>query len=381
MGARSNAARSISYADLRSRCVDDAAAAAANRCDSLHSLRSAADAGASNHAAARAEPGAQRVIAVVIPCYRVRDHILRVLSSIGPECNAIFVVDDACPDGSGALVERECSDPRVRVLHNQRNLGVGGAVLAGYRAALAAGADVIVKLDGDGQMDASLIPRLVRPILEGEADYTKGNRFFDLEGLSAMPRLRLVGNSLLSFASKLSSGYWNVFDPNNGFTAIHAAIARSLPLDRIAASYFFESDLLFRLGVLRAVVCDVPMPARYGDERSNMRIGSVAFEFAAKHAINTAKRIFYNYYLRNFNIASVELVLGPALMVFGAWFGAARWLEGIASNVAQTSGTVMVAALPVIVGFQLVLAALTYDLQNVPRDVLHRRLASSAEKP
>ena len=325
--------------------------------------------------------GGQRVIAVVIPCYRVSKHVLDVIAAIGPECSAIFVVDDACPESTGDVVERECRNPRVRVLRNARNEGVGGATLAGYRAALEAGADVIVKLDGDGQMDPRLVPRLVRPLLEGEADYAKGNRFFDLEGLSAMPRLRLVGNSLLSFACKLSSGYWNVFDPNNGFTAIHAAVARALPLDRIARGYFFESDVLFRLGVLRAVVCDVPMPARYGEEPSSLRIRRAVFEFAAGHARNTVKRVFYNYYLRNFNVASIELALGPVLMACGGWFGARRWLEGIESNVAQTSGTVMLAALPVILGFQLVLAALGYDLQNVPREVLHRRLTAGPEAP
>jgi glycosyltransferase involved in cell wall biosynthesis len=175
-------------------------------------------------------------IAVVIPCYRVRKHVLAVLAAIGPECSRIYVVDDACPEQTGELVESECHDPRVRVLRSERNQGVGGATLLGVRAALADGADVIVKLDGDGQMDPALVPRLVQPILAGEADYAKGNRFFDLDGLGSMPRARVLGNSLLSFASKLSSGYWNVFDPTNGFTAIHAAVARQLPLGKIATA-------------------------------------------------------------------------------------------------------------------------------------------------
>ena len=314
------------------------------------------------------------MIAVVIPCYRVKKHILGVLSAIGSECEAIYVVDDACPEQSGDHVEAECHDPRVRVIRCERNLGVGGATLTGYRAAMADGADVIVKLDGDGQMDPELIPRLVRPILLGEADYTKGNRFFDLEGLSAMPKLRLVGNSLLSFLTKLSSGYWNVFDPTNGFTAIHSLIARQLPFDKISERYFFESDLLFRLGTMRAVVCDVPMPARYESERSSLVIRKVAPEFAFRHLVNTSKRIFYGYYLRNFNIASIEIVAGLLLMAFGLSFGVSSWIEGSQAGVPTTSGTVMLAALPLLVGVQLVLAFLSSDLQNIPRDVLHRRL-------
>jgi glycosyltransferase involved in cell wall biosynthesis len=314
------------------------------------------------------------MIAVVIPCYRVKKHILGVLSAIGNECESIYVVDDACPEGSGDHVEAECHDARVHVIRCERNLGVGGATMAGYQAAIAGGADIIVKLDGDGQMNPGLIPRLVRPILEGEADYTKGNRFFDLEGLRTMPTLRVIGNSLLSFLSKLSSGYWNIFDPTNGFTAIHALVARELPFDKLSPRYFFESDLLFRLGTLRAVVCDVPMPAIYEGEQSNLVIRKVAGEFALQHISNTAKRIFYGYYLRNFNIASIEIVLGLAFAAFGFWFGATRWIEGIELGVPTTSGTVMVAALPLLVGVQLVLAFLSYDLQNVPRDVLHRRL-------
>jgi len=321
------------------------------------------------------------VIAVVIPCHRVKDQILGVLSAIGPECNAIYVVDDACPEHTGDYVEREARDPRVRVVRNEANLGVGGATLAGYGAAIADGASIVVKCDGDGQMDPAMIPMLVHPIQSGEADYTKGNRFFDLAGLEGMPKLRLVGNSLLSFLTKLSSGYWNVFDPTNGFTAIHASVARQLPTAKLDHGFFFESDMLFRLGILRAVVCDVPMSARYGDESSNLRVGRIAGHFALKHVTNTFKRIFYNYYLRNFNIASIEIVVGAFLICFGAWFGGTHWLEGIRAGVPQTSGTVMVAALPVIVGIQLVLAALSYDLQNVPRDVMHKRLAPGPDKP
>jgi len=157
--------------------------------------------------------------AVVIPSYRVADHILGVIAAIGPEVDRIYVVDDRCPDGSGSLVEQGCDDRRVTVIFHETNLGVGGAVMSGYRAAIADGMDIIVKIDGDGQMDPGLIGCFVRPIIDGEADYTKGNRFFDLEAVRAMPRVRLFGNALLSFMNKLSSGYWNLFDPTNGYTA------------------------------------------------------------------------------------------------------------------------------------------------------------------
>jgi glycosyltransferase involved in cell wall biosynthesis len=262
----------------------------------------------------------------------------------------------------------------VQVIRLSENQGVGGATLAGYRQAIEDGAEILVKLDGDGQMDPALIPRLVAMIQQGQADYVKGNRFFELDGLQSMPTVRLIGNSLLSFVNKISTGYWNVFDPTNGFTALHTGVAQQLPFDKISRRYFFESDLLFRLGTLRAVVTDVPMPVRYAGENSSLKVRSIIFEFAAKHVANTFKRLFYNYYLRDFSIASVEIVIGIASITWGTWFGMNHWLTGISQNVPATSGQVMLAALPILLGVQLILAFLNFDIQNVPRDVLHKRL-------
>jgi glycosyltransferase involved in cell wall biosynthesis len=316
---------------------------------------------------------ATTVIAAVIPCYRVADRVLDVLRGIGPEVTRIFVVDDACPEGSGQRVKTECADKRVEVLFHERNQGVGGATMTGYRRAIESGADILVKVDGDGQMDPTLIPRLVAPVTAGDADYAKGNRFHDLGGLIQMPTLRLVGNLFLSFASKMSSGYWNLFDPTNGFTAIHAKIARELPFEKISRRYFFESDMLFRLYLARAVVIDSPMRARYDGERSNLRIAGVMGEFFVKHCLNTAKRIFYTYFLRDFNAASLELLFGTALLAFGAIFGAIKWSESIATGVPATAGTVVLAALPVIIGIQFLLAFLGFDVQNVPKTPLQRQ--------
>ncbi len=314
------------------------------------------------------------VIAVVIPCYRETDSILDVIAGIGEEVSRIIVVDDACPDGSGDLVRRSCADPRVEVIIQDRNTGVGGAVMNGYSKAIDAGADIIVKVDGDGQMDPALIPRLVVPIAIGQTDYAKGNRFHDLDGLRQMPRLRLFGNLALSFASKLSSGYWNIFDPTNGFTAIHAKIAGRLLGSDVSHGYFFESDMLFHLNLLGAVTLDVPMAARYGTEKSGLSIPRVAVEFPIKHGWNALRRIFYSYFLRDFTAASVELVAGWALLLFGVVFGSLEWAESNATGVPATAGTVILAALPVILGSKFLIAFLDFDTRNVPRTPLHPRL-------
>src|SRR3954451_13199625 len=186
-------------------------------------------------------------IAVVIPCFRVKRYILDVIARIGPEVDAIYVIDDKCPESSGAFVTEQVADARVTVLFHAENQGVGGATLTGMRRAAEQGATVIVKIDGDGQMDPALIDRFVRPILRGEADYTKGNRFNDLDRIRSMPMARLIGNAVLSFVTKVSSGYWDIFDPSNGYVAIHARVLEHLPLEKVSRRYFFEADLLYWL--------------------------------------------------------------------------------------------------------------------------------------
>lgn len=316
-------------------------------------------------------------ISVVIPAYKVKSHILQVISDIGGDVCKIYVVDDGCPDDSGEYVHNNCSDHRVTILRNQINLGVGGAVMAGYRAAIADGMDVIVKVDGDGQMDPRLIPIFYTPIIEGRADYTKGNRFFDLTHIGRMPFARLFGNAVLSFMAKLSTGYWNLFDPTNGYTAISARVAAHLPLDKISQRYFFETDMLFRLNTLRAVVTDIPMDAVYGDEKSNLKISKIVGEFLIKHIRNFMKRIFYNYFLRDITIATFELIAGSLLLGFGILFGLFNWVAVLHQHTLTPLGTIMLAALSVLTGLQLVLAFLNYDITNVPSQSISRSLFKS----
>lgn len=320
------------------------------------------------------QPPQHPSVAVVIPCYNVADHVMGVLSRIGPEVASIYCVDDACPQGSGNLVERESRDPRVKVLRNASNQGVGGAVMTGYQRAVRDGATVIVKIDGDGQMDPGLIAAFVAPILRGEADYTKGNRFFDLKRISQMPRIRIFGNAALSFMTKLSTGYWDVFDPTNGYTAIHADVANLIPYDKVSRRYFFESDLLFRLSTFRAVVVDIPMDAHYGDEKSGLKVGRIVGEFAGKHLRNLFKRFVYNYLLRDLPLASLQLLMGMALLAFGGSFGAWHWWLSATTHVEASAGTVMIPTMCILVGLQLVLAFLAYDIANVPRRPLQRFL-------
>ena len=305
-------------------------------------------------------------VAVVMPAYKVQNEILGVISAVPEEVSKIFVVDDGCPNNSGKVASGS-GDSRVEVIRNDVNLGVGGAVVVGYQRALKEDFDVIVKVDGDGQMDPVRIPQLIAPIVRGEADYTKGNRFDSLEDLEQMPKIRIFGNAVLSLMSKISSGYWNITDPTNGFTAIHKSVLERIHLGKLRKGWFFESDMLFRLSIIKAVIKDVPMPAKYGSEKSNLNIRKVIFEFPYRHAVNHLKRIFYSYYLREWSVASIELPLGLLLSIGGLVAGINFWIQSAATGVAATVGQVMLSAVPLILGFQLILAFLSYDVSTEPK--------------
>ncbi|EGY01607.1 glycosyl transferase, family 2 [Nitrospirillum viridazoti Y2] len=314
-------------------------------------------------------------VAAVLPCYKAKAHVLGVLSAMPALVSRIYCVDDACPEGTGKHIEASGADPRVQVIYHTANTGVGGAMCTGYEAALADGADIIVKIDSDGQMDPQAVPYLIAPILGGMADYTKGNRFSNIEDVSSMPLTRLVGNAGLSFLTKVSTGYWNIFDPTNGYTAVHARVLERIPLWKLSRRYFFESDLLFRLGTVSARVIDIPMVAIYGDEVSNLKIKSILIPFFAKNIRNAFKRIIYNYFLRDFSIGSVYLILGLLLLLGGGAVGTFFWVHGMIVARPATAGQVMFSALPVIFGAQLLLAFTSYDIGRTPSTALHPLLS------
>jgi len=215
---------------------------------------------------------------VILPAFNEGRHLATVVGRIPDWVDGIIVVDDASTDDTLKVAE-SLADPRVRVQHHEKNRGVGGAMVTGFRAALEAGYDVAIKMDADDQMDAEELPSLVRPIELGMAEYVKGNRFRRAGRPSAMPGRRWFGNVVLSFLTKVASGYWHVFDPQCGFIAITAPTLRRLKLDGMARDYFFENDMLVRLNVIDARVVDVDTSSLYGDETSTLRIGRVGWTF------------------------------------------------------------------------------------------------------
>ena len=313
-------------------------------------------------------------IAVVIPCYRVKGQILEVLKGIPSWVDSVFAIDDCCPQLSGKYLEKNCSDSRLTVIYHEANSGVGGATTTGYRAALNDRCEIIIKMDGDDQMDPAYLERLVRPILIGHADFTKGNRFYDLYALRQMPLTRRIGNLGLTLLTKAVSGYWNVADPTNGYTAVHASALSMLSLDRLSNRYFFETSMLVQLNIVRAMAHDVPIPARYGNEESSLSIGRALFGFPPRLMLGFIRRILWRYFIHDLSAVTVLLVAGSILTFFGIGFGSYSWIQGSSEARYQSAGTVALAILPTILGFQMLLQAVMFDVMDRPTIPLHKLL-------
>jgi dolichol-phosphate mannosyltransferase len=310
-------------------------------------------------------------VAVVIPAFRVARHIENVVRGLPDFVSDIIVIDDASPDETAQIVG-DLADPRLHLLRHERNGGVGAAMITGYRHALELGADVVVKMDGDEQMDPAHLVPLIEPILSGEADYTKGSRFFHTRQLRRMPLLRRIGNLGLSFLTKASSGHWDVFDPTNGYTAIHRQALEALDWSNIDRRWFFETSMLIELSLARAVVRDVQIPAKYADERSSLSAASALFRFPRKLFAAFFRRLWLQYFVREFSPVSLFLTAGLPLVVFGFLWGVVHWVRSAQTGIAASTGTVMVAVVPLILGFQLLLQAVSLDIQNTPKVPLSR---------
>jgi dolichol-phosphate mannosyltransferase len=311
-------------------------------------------------------------IVAVIPAYNVSTHLDDVLRQMPALFRTVIVVDDASRDDTADVAER-CAelDPRIEVIRHSVNQGVGGAMITGFTRALEAGADIVVKIDGDGQMPLWLTHQLVQPLLDGTADYTKGNRFRDVQTVRSMPVVRRVGNVALSFLSKAATGYWQCFDPTNGFVAIRADVLAQIPLQKVDPTYFFEISMLSHLYVLGAVVREVPMPARYAGETSSLSVTRVVRQFPGKLLSSLIRRLALKNFVYDFNLESFHLLAGLPLLLAGLLFGGYHWWWYSSHDIAAPTGTVVLAALLIIIGAQFLLSAVNLDLQNVPREPIN----------
>jgi glycosyltransferase involved in cell wall biosynthesis len=303
-------------------------------------------------------------VAAVVPAHNEQAHIGQVIATMPDFVDDIVVVDDLSSDDTAAIAEAS-GDSRVTVIRHERNLGVGGAILSGHRAAMTLGADVDVVMAGDGQMDPDFLPSLLDPVIEEGYGFAKANRFFSMESFAGMPRHRIFGNVALSFATKVASGYWHLFDPQNGYTAIRREVLERLSLDRIALGYSFENDLLVHLNILRVPAVDVPIPAVYGSEISGIRLRRVIPEMTRLIVHGFWKRFFYKYVVWSFSPIALFLLGGLALVGFGLAVGVWVLAHTLGRAVAST-GSVLLAVTPFLLGMNMIMFALMMDMQESP---------------
>ena len=324
---------------------------------------------------------AQCMTICVIPAFRAASSLLQVVSDVLPNVDHVIVVDDFCPQECGLDVGSAfAGDPRVEVLRHQANRGVGGAMKTGIRRALQLNADIIVKIDADGQMDPAHIPELVRILKDHpRVALVKGNRFFDGSIARVMPGLRLLGNSALTLLVRMSSGYWNSIDPTNGYFAIKADRIRRMNFDDISDRYFFEISVLCSLGLRRTEIGELDMPARYGAERSSLSIGRVLASFPQQLGARLVKRLGWQYVISDMNVGSLFLIVGSLLMLLAIGLGATWWIEALRSGIPRTPGTIGLVFVPLFMGFQLLLNAVLYDVQSAPRVLKFQNAKSLGE--
>jgi glycosyltransferase involved in cell wall biosynthesis len=305
-------------------------------------------------------------ITVVVPAHNEAKHIGDVIRTLPGFVDHTIVVDDSSKDDT-FKVASECGDARVAAIKSPENRGVGGATIIGYRKGLEVGSDILVKMDGDGQMDPEYLTSLLDPLIEEGYDYTKGNRFLSGHSLAQMPRHRLFGNIVLTFMTKLASGYWHIFDPQNGYTAIKASALKTVNLDRVHERFFFENDILIQLNFHRYRVKDVDIPARYGEEVSDIKITKILFTFPWLLLRRFFHRVYQKYVLRDFSPIALFLFLGLLLFGWGFFFGIYLYIHTRQTGLPTPTGTIMFSLLPLILGFQLILQAIVLDIQETPK--------------
>jgi glycosyltransferase involved in cell wall biosynthesis len=304
-------------------------------------------------------------VAVVVPAHNESKLIGRVIQTCPELVDHIVVVDDCSPDDTSDAA-RAVGDPRLDLIRHEVNQGVGGSILTGHQRALELGADVMVVMAGDAQMDPEFLPALIDPIADGEAQFTKANRFYAYGSFTGMPKHRIFGNILMSFMTKAASGYWGLFDPLNGYTAVHRAALERLSFDRIAKRYDFENDLLIHLNILRVPARDVPIPAVYGEEVSGIRIGRVGFSMMRRLWRGFWHRIWRKYVVQSFSPVALMLFSGLAFVALGLAVGVFIIANTLGPPVAS-AGTVVLCVGPLLSGLHLLIFAMFLDIQEGTR--------------
>ena len=306
----------------------------------------------------------EKTIAVIVPAYNEEKLIGKVIETVPIFIDHVVVVDDASSDRTGEVVKaHQEKDSRVIYLRHPRNEGVGGTIVTGYKWARDNEISISVVMAGDAQMDPEDLPRLLDPVVDGVVDYSKGNRLFTGKAWKVIPKTRYLGNGILSFLTKIASGYWHVADSQSGYGAVSLEVLKTLDLDRIYKRYGMPNDFLVRLNVYRFRVRDVPVNPIYGiGERSGIKIYKVVFTLSLLLLKLFLWRLKEKYVIRDFHPLVLFYLLGfvltPIGVVFGAYLLVLRIFFG---SVAATSA--LFAAFFAISGLQSLFFAMWFDME------------------
>jgi glycosyltransferase involved in cell wall biosynthesis len=302
-------------------------------------------------------------VAVVVPAHDEEKLIGETIRSIPDFVDRVIVVDDKSSDGTVAAV-RALNYQRVEVLEHERNLGVGAAILTGYRRAIEERIDVTAVMAADAQMDPGDLETLCAPVARGEVDYAKANRLFTGDAWEIIPRYRYLGNAFLSLMTKIASGYWHVADSQSGYTAISLEMLELLDLDRIYPRYGFPNDMLVHLNVWNGRVRDYPSRPIYGvGERSGIRLRKVVPSISWLLVKGFFWRMREKYVIRDFHPLVFFYLLGIVMTVLGLGLGIAEVVLRILGN-QITAATVVLVALLLIFGSQFSLFAMWFDMES-----------------
>lgn len=306
-----------------------------------------------------------KTIAVVIPCYKVENHIQKVIDDIPEFVDYIVAVNDCSPDNTKSVLDKIAkSNSKLVVIQHDKNQGVGGAMTTGFKMCVEKNIDIVLKIDGDGQMDMSFMPQLVDAVIDGKYDFAKGDRVRNRKMLEKMPAIRRFGNLGLTFLVRIASGYWKISDPTNGYLCITLPTLKKLDFSRLSKRFFFEISLISELYYTGARIKDVQMPSIYGDEKSNLSIWKTLVSFPVKLIKTHARRLRTQYFINDFNINSVYLLTGLPMFLFGVIFGLVKWIHYAKIGIAAPTGTIIISLMTIIMGFQLILSFIQNDMSN-----------------
>jgi len=300
-------------------------------------------------------------IGIIIPYYRHAKHIGRVVRQIPAFIDRVIIVDDHSPEPLPPIHRKN-----VQILRHSKNQGVGGATVSGFKQILQTHPHIVVKMDADDQMDLDDLPAFLDPLILGRAELSKGNRFYDFNSLKTMPLNRRLGNFFLSFLTKAATGYWKNFDPTNGFLAIKAEYLDKINLDALHPRFYFETSLQAEAYFHRIRIMDIPIKSRYHAKSSNLRIGRELLRYPVRLTRTFLKRILRKYFLYDFCMASIYILLGIPLLGFGLVFGLGTWVKNAGRGVLTPTGTIMLITLSIILGFQFLLEAIHMDIDQAP---------------